>query len=431
MKTDIKKISIYIAVTAVIAIIAFLASLRACHSDTYDVSEYGAEISINNVSVNAYKIADSGPYIVIEELPRVGLKAEFSDDDNISVSYTDTEDTKTVSLDGKHSKRLDAKYSVNDSVIERMYSVKEFHLISLYDLKNCGVIEEAPNGEGIATRTVSRLLPASGSNINANRRRALIKPNVEGADEIYESYRATVFLDAGHGKSSSLMSDDEKPKYGWIQNANGEWGEWRHWRNGKYGADCAANDGGEQDGDCWYPIENGDRDAEPDINMQNCLAAKEHLEQIGYKVILSRESNYENPSVTKRINDAKLSDADFYICVHSNTGGSNGSAYIALSEKGDYYAQHAYTEYAAHSNTLSKMINDRIVAQTSLEAYSGGCIGNMPYLILFHKSPMICAYLEIGFFDNESDMGILNDEYDKIGLAIAEGIDEYCNEYLN
>lgn len=425
MKT---KISIYLA-AAVIVLIAVLACIRSCGGNTVSVSEYGAEVSINNVTVNAYKIAGSGPYIVIEELPRVGLKAEFSDEGNISVSHTDTEDMETVSLANKYAEYPDTEYHVNDSVIERMYSVKGFHLISLYDLKNCGVIEEDAKGKGISMRTASALLPASGS--NTNRRKPLIKPDVEGADMFHESYKATVFLDAGHGKSSSLMSDEEKTEYGWLRNANGDWGEWRHWRNGKYGADCVANDGGEQDGDCWYPIENGDRDNEPDINMQNCLSAKEYLEQMGYKVVLSRESNYENPSVTKRVNDAKLSDADLYICVHSNAGGGNGSAYIGLSEKGDYYAQHSYTEYAKHSNALGKMINDKIVSNTSLEAYSGGCIENQPYLILFHKSPMICAYLEIGFFDNERDMSILDDEYDKIGLAIAEGIDEYCNEYLN
>lgn len=428
MKTSIKKISVCLAATALIAIIAVMLGLRACHCDTFEVSEYSAEVHINNVTVNAYKIADSNPYIVIEELPRVGLKAEFSND-NVSVSYTDTENMEAANLDKSKAKLVDTEYRVNDGVIERMYSVKDFHLISLYDLKKCGVIEEAPNINGIAMQTASALLPASGS--DTSRRRSLVKPDVEGADTVYESYKATVFLDAGHGKSSSLMSDEEKTEYGWVRNANGEWGEWRHWRNGKYGADCVANDGGEQDGDCWYPIANGDRDAEPDINMQNCLAAKECLEQMGYKVVLSRESNYENPSITKRINDANLADADLYICVHSNAGGGRGSSYIALSEKGDYYAQHAYTEYAKHGNTLGKMINDHIVSETSLEKYSGGCIDNQPYLILFHKSPMICAYLEIGFFDNESDMSILNDEYDKIGLAIAEGIDEYCNEYLN
>ena len=55
-----------------------------------------------------------------------------------------------------------------------------------------------------------------------------------------------------------------------------------------------------------------------------------------------------------------------------------------------------------------------------------GVITSMPELIAFCKSPVPCGYLEIGFFDNASDMNILNTEYDEIGKAIAEGVDEFC-----
>lgn len=247
--------------------------------------------------------------------------------------------------------------------------------------------------------------------------------------------KITVFLDAGHGKPSNTMSDEEKRACGWIQKDDGRWGEWRHWRDGQYGIDCEKNDGAgfAQPKDCWYPIENGNRDTELEINLQNCLSAKTHLEEMGYEVILSRKTNDENPSITKRIDDAVNSGADFYVCVHSNAGGGKGTAYIAMDESDSYYAMHRGNngEFAKNCNQLGKIINDKIAENTSLDIHGNGCLDFEPYLILFQKSPITTAYLEIGFFDNESDMAILSAEHDKIGRSIAEGIDEYCALRVN
>ena len=71
------------------------------------------------------------------------------------------------------------------------------------------------------------------------------------------------------------------------------------------------------------------------------------------------------------------------------------------------------------------MINNEIVSGTSLSRHSGGKIGNEGYLIAFNKSPVICGYMEIGFFDNTSDLAILQNETDKIGKAIANGVDKF------
>lgn len=240
----------------------------------------------------------------------------------------------------------------------------------------------------------------------------------------------TVFLDAGHGKPSGKMTDDEKDEYGWSKNSKGSYGEWRHWRYGEYGTDCLGNDGEtHQKGDCWYPIVNGDRSIEPEINLQNCLSAKASLEQMGYNVILSRETNEENPSITKRIADAADADAALYICIHSNACGGSGTSYISMSEEDGFYASHD-SSLAVQSNILGKMINDKIAENTSLSKHGSGCIDFEPYLILFYKAAIPCAYLEIGFFDNAKDLSILQNEHDKIGQAIAEGIDEYCKIYM-
>ena len=244
----------------------------------------------------------------------------------------------------------------------------------------------------------------------------------------------TIVLDAGHGRDSGLMSDDEKSGDGWLWNEDkGQWGEWRHWKKNSVWQDCegsGCNGRVTPNGSCWYPIANGDRDKEPDINLQNCLVAKKYLEQFGYTVRLTRTSNDENPSITQRLKycypnkDTSASpDAALFLCVHSNAGGGSGSAYITL--EGPYDQKGISSSYADDGNKLGKIINDEIVNTTSLSRHGGGSIGGEPELIAFCKSPVTCGYLEIGFFDNTSDLAILQSESDKIGKAIADGIDKY------
>lgn len=242
-----------------------------------------------------------------------------------------------------------------------------------------------------------------------------------------------IVLDPGHGKSSGAMSADEKLQMGYVQNSDGNWGEWRHWKNGTANADCQGS-GCHGDKECWYPISSGDRSTEPDINLRNAQAAKKYLEQMGYTVRMTRDasssSSTENPSFSRRVsfcypnNDLNAApDAACYICLHSNAGGGRGSAYIAAS--GGYTQKWIQSDYAEQCGRLGSMINSRITSETSLGTHGGGSIGGEGYLILFNKSPVPAGYMEIGFFDSSSDLAILNSEYDAIGKAIAEGVDDY------
>ncbi len=244
-----------------------------------------------------------------------------------------------------------------------------------------------------------------------------------------------IVLDPGHGKDSGLMSAEEKEQSGWVYNSDrGGWGEWRHFKYGTSGSDCWGDGCSHrvtQGGGCWYPIGNGDRDTEPEINMNNCLAAKSYLEQMGYKVRLARSSNDENPSITRRLtycypgNDTTMQpDASVFVCVHSNAGGGRGSSYISLAGPYDQPTQSGSSEaYTTAGNALGWYINERIGSMTPLRKNSP--ITFEPELIAFCKAPVVCGYMEIGFFDNPSDLDILYSSSDAIGHAIAAGIDDY------
>lgn len=233
--------------------------------------------------------------------------------------------------------------------------------------------------------------------------------------------KQVVVLDAGHGRPSSEMSDEEKTAEGYEYNENTrEWGEWRHYKDNAFGEDCHSCDKPcPADASCWYAMGNADRETEPELNLNNAFAAKKYLEKLGYDVRMTRTSNADNPSMNKRVsycfpdNDIKKSpDAAAYVCVHSNAGGGRGTSYISVTDGNHIEA----------SNDMGRLINDKIAAATGL---SNNVPIDTPHLVLFNKCPVPIAYLEIGFYDDASDLAILKDQSDSIGKAIAQGVDEY------
>lgn len=257
-----------------------------------------------------------------------------------------------------------------------------------------------------------------------------------GESYVVPTEKKVIVLDPGHGKPSSLMTAEEKAASGWVKNSAGAWGEWRHYKSGSSTVDCEGTGCSGRvtpNGACWYPIGNSDRNTEPDINLQNALAAKRYLELMGYTVRMTRTTNDENPSITRRLSYAhpdndtsQPADALAYICIHSNASGGNarGTAYISAS--GEYDQGGIGTNYADECNRLGKLCNDSIANSTSLTVSGSGVIAWEPELIAFCKSSVPCGYLEIGFFDNAEDLAILNTESDRIGEAIAKGVDEFC-----
>ena len=307
----------------------------------------------------------------------------------------------------------------NDAEQKRLQNEIQVAQMQMPELKEPQVTAAPQNGNA-----AEEAIALSGDKITGNSSAALTSPGG----------RKVIVLDAGHGKSSSAMSADEKRAEGYEYNeSRGGWGEWRHYKNGTFGEEChgsGCTETAPSGGSCWYPMGNGDRSNEPQINLNNTLAAKKYLEQMGYEVRLTRTSNEQNPSMSKRVsycfpnNDAtQQPDAAMYVCLHSNAGGGRGTSYVAL--EGAYRQSYIASDYVAESNRAGDVINRKVAAASGLRQNSP--IGNESYLILFNKSPVPIAYLEIGFFDDSSDLSILNSSYDAIGKAVAEGVDEYLN----
>lgn len=418
------------------------------------LSQTDAKVFVNNTEIPAYGY-DGSVYIAADDLQEFGAEITQSPDGNFNMEYnSEAADGKDVNTDNFSSIKPGSK------LIRPLYTLKigndiaECFESGKYKIINVNLLKSLPasvafdrmenkytcklsasdNGQIIEGSSGQHLQKPSGGSggYSFARGNSSSAGNTASAPSHSEPAKKIIVLDPGHGKSSGSMSSDEKSEYGWVQNSSGSWGEWRHWKTGSPLHDCegsGCSGKAPANGSCWYPIGNGDRDIEPDINLQNCLSAKQYLEELGYEVRLTRTSNDQNPSITQRLKScypdsdtSRQPDAELFLCVHSNAGGGKGSAYIALEGE---YDQGVGAAYADDGNKLGSMVNDKIVETTSLKRSGSGAINGLGALIAFCKSPVTCGYLEIGFFDNSDDLAILKAESDKIGKAIACGIDEY------
>lgn len=404
------------------AVMAFTA-VNVSAADVGDVTGIircsGIDTYINNYPINAYNL-DGRQLVCAEELADYGFSVEWRQDER---SLYVTPDYSTAEIKRKEDVKR-RYYYINRRVYNAVYSDITVYLngepIEAYSIDGRMMIK-LREFERLGTVEFSEERNYAGAMIDG-----LPVAEYEPLEVDYDS-KPIVVLDPGHGKSSWLMSEEEKINEGYDI-YNGVWGEWRHWKSGTASEDCWG-EGCSGYGNCWYGIGNGDRDTEPEINLRNAMSAKAYLEQMGYEVRLTRSSNNENPSFKKRVsycypgNDLNAEpDAACYICIHSNAGGGRGSAYIKA--EGGYNQKWIDKAYVQDSNRLGEFINNRITAETSLAKYSGGAIEGLGYMILFNKCPVPTGYMEIGFFDS-SDLSVINSEYDAIGLAIAGGVQDY------
>ena len=387
-------------------------------------------ITINDVEIPAYDFSGE-TYILTDNLMLFGINAETSDDGTALNIYL----SQTAAQDG---------IDIADLLVSHGDMINVYYPEYATYVAGEEIASWAVDGGTLIPKNALALLGNEIVTDQENSYAYIIGENV--AENTYENtYEDTavaagpvIVLDPGHGKSSGAMSDEEKSASGWVHTGSG-WGEWRHFKYGTSGPDCEGDGCSHRvtpNGACWYPIGNGDRDAEPAINLNNCLAAKQYLEQLGYTVRITRETNAENPSITRRLsycypgNDTTAQpDADIFVCVHSNAGGGSGSSYIALEGPYDQPTTLGSSDaYVDAGNTLGRYINDEIGNYTLLGMNAP--ITFEPELIAFCKCPVVCGYMEIGFFDNPSDLEILNSSSDAIGHAIASGIDKFAREYL-
>lgn len=421
-------------------------------------------VKINNEFVNAYVIdGKDGIYIIDHDLEQVGFECRLINQkymlayvgilESQSIKFIDGAAQTKAYVSDKKLVSGDAEYGCYDNekgLLIPVSALGEIGNIIESDAANTIYLSFGNKDEVIAFRQAAEneiaaaegrepvTVTAENTEIKelSQNDKAAVSVSASDADNAAGQRKRIIVIDPGHGVSSAQMTDEMKAASGWVKNSNGAWGEWRHYKIGSSTEDCqgsGCNGRVTPNGACWYPIGSSDRNIEPDINLKNAQAAERYLTNMGYEVRMTRRSNQENPSITRRIsycypnNDtSRTADADVFLCIHSNAGGGSGAAYISL--EGPYDQRGISSDYAEKGNRLGRLCNESIVNNTSLKMSGSGVISFEPELIAFCKSPIPCGYLEIGFFDNASDKAILDSEYDSIGRAIAEGVDRYFRE---
>jgi N-acetylmuramoyl-L-alanine amidase len=153
------------------------------------------------------------------------------------------------------------------------------------------------------------------------------------------------------------------------------------------------------------------------LTLVTVLLTKKHLEELGYRVLLTRGRDVYL-SLNKRVFIANKMHAALFVSVHFNSAPSKEAQGIEVF----YYdsEEHWRTRSSKH---LARCVLSALIDQT--EATSRGIKRGNFHVIRETKMPSVIV--EGGFFTNFQERQKLRrrDYIDRISLGIAQGIDKY------
>lgn len=156
---------------------------------------------------------------------------------------------------------------------------------------------------------------------------------------------------------------------------------------------------------------------EKDINLEIGKKLYKKLTSMGYKVILTRETD-EFVDNNHRADIANENKAEIFISIHGNAMENNNSI------NGTQVLYYPNREGA--NSTLAQIILDEMVKDTG--ALDKGIVGRKD-LIVLNQTKMPAIIIEYGFLSNEDEEKLLltNSYQDKVVGSIAEGLKKYFN----
>lgn len=152
---------------------------------------------------------------------------------------------------------------------------------------------------------------------------------------------------------------------------------------------------------------------EKDINLQIAGAVSAKLQEMGYQVMLTRNSD-RGLTLEERVKTANDAHADIYVSIHQNSSEVSSVEGIEVW----YSAQNAGDE-SAH---LSELIRKYTIEDTGAVSRE---IREEEELYVIRECTMPSCLVETGFLSNQAERGRLtNPEYqEQIAEGIASGID--------
>lgn len=248
---------------------------------------------------------------------------------------------------------------------------------------------------------------------------------------IYDDYyKARYYLDdSGHYVSGTYKIDGKDQLFQndgkWISEVSTEGG----FVKGQYSKTIFLDPGhgGRDSGAFYYNV------AEKDLNMQIYRKLRTKLEELGYKVLTSRDSDIDVDFVTERSRMVNKTNSDIFISIHFNATGNtyskaSGIQTYSYSDEPDYPSKinqywHNHPDRMSESKRLAAAIHSSLLAETG--AKDAGLLESS-YAVL-RETAKPAVLLELGYMDNFSESQQIRDSHyqDKLVAGIVKGIQKY------
>ena len=245
-----------------------------------------------------------------------------------------------------------------------------------------------------------------------------------------DTYKAHYYLDDnGHYVSGTYKIDGKDHLFHkngqWISEVSKEVG----FVKGQYSKTIFLDPGhgGRDSGAYYYNV------AEKDLNMQVYRKLRKKLEELGYKVLTSRDSDIDVDFVTERSRMVNKTNSDIFISIHFNATGSaysraSGIQTYSYSDDPDYPSKinpywHNHPDRMSESKRLVAAIHSSLLAETG--AKDAGLLERSFAVLRETAKPAVL--LELGYIDNFAENQQIRDSHyqDKLVAGIVKGIQKY------
>ena len=245
-----------------------------------------------------------------------------------------------------------------------------------------------------------------------------------------DTYKAHYYLDDnGHYVSGTYKIDGKDHLFHkngqWISEVSKEVG----FVKGQYSKTIFLDPGhgGRDSGAYYYNV------AEKDLNMQVYRKLRKKLEELGYKVLTSRDSDIDVDFVTERSRMVNKTNFDIFISIHFNATGSaysraSGIQTYSYSDDPDYPSKinpywHNHPDRMSESKRLAAAIHSSLLAETG--AKDAGLLERSFAVLRETAKPAVL--LELGYIDNFAENQQIRDSHyqDKLVAGIVKGIQKY------
>jgi N-acetylmuramoyl-L-alanine amidase len=156
---------------------------------------------------------------------------------------------------------------------------------------------------------------------------------------------------------------------------------------------------------------------EKKLALSTAQLTKKHLEELGYRVVMTRNRDVYLP-LQRRVSIANKTKGSLFVSLHFNSSPSAEAHGIEI-----FYFNSKESWRAKASKRLASCILHRVINQT--DASSRGIKQGNFHVI--RETDMPAVLVEGGFITNGNERGKLRDKdyLDRLAVGIAQGIDKY------